>query len=124
MFDILCPRNVVEVRVSLKHLIEKALALPEKLLADLKEQWRGEHPWDTHLALLAPYPEDAHHVTIQENGTVVVASEVGLPKSHFRRHTGQVPDLVTVLLPHGDTEFSDITEVGRTDFDVIWPDYV
>lgn len=124
MFDIFCPRNVVENGVTLRHLIEKLQALPKELLADLNEQRRGEHPWDTHLTLLAPYPEDAHYSPIQQDGSVVVAGEVGLSKSLFRCPTSQVPDLVTVLLPHRDAEFSDISKVGRTDFDIRWPDYV
>lgn len=124
MFGIFCPRNVVEHRVSLRHLIEKRHALPKELLADLDEQRRGEHPWDTHLTLPAPYPKDTHHLAIQEDGSVVVALEVGLPKSFFWCLASQVPDLITVLLSHRDAEFSDISEMGRTDFDVIWPDYV
>lgn len=123
MLSVLGPGEVCHERVTLRHRLEPLTAFSEKRLADLREEWRGEHPWDTHLPLDSSDPEDAHHLTVEEDSTVKVADPVGLRKGLFGSHPSQVPDLILILLPHGDAEFSDVLEVGFTNDDVRRPGY-
>lgn len=120
---VLGPGYVVQEGVVLRHLLEKLFALPHEGLADLLEEDRGQHPWDTDPALLSSHPEHADHLAVHENDPVVLAGLEGSSKGIPRRDPGEVPDLVLVLLTHGHGEFEDVLVVRLTNKNVRWPDY-